>query len=224
MVAGCVHYEVFGRRKQGSGWILEMATEDRSAAVLLAEDLIAERRCVSVKVTKETLDEESREFASVCILSLGAAETKKKEEPRRFEPLCVQPQDLYTLHARERIGRLLGSWLERHHATPFELLHRPDLAEALEASEGVLLQAIQKISVPEATERRVSVHELIRDFQALVDRGGAAAPVGRWGLAEIERLIVLWHRFRAGDCDRPALQRRLIPLQARLGRLLRRGQ
>jgi transposase len=65
---------------------------------------------------------------------------------------------------------------------------------------------------------------LKRHFQALVDRGGAAEPIGRWGLAEIERLFSLWHRFRAGDCDRKELQRRLIPLQARLGRLLRRGQ
>src|SRR5262249_15871125 len=30
--------------------------------------------------------------------------------------------------------------------------------------------------------------------------------------------------FRAGECDRQGFQRRLIPLQARLGRLLRRGQ
>src|SRR5207248_295255 len=42
--------------------------------------------------------------------------------------------------------------------------------------------------------------------------------------AEIERLFALWHRFCAGEFDRPELQRRLIPLQARLGRLLRRGQ
>jgi transposase len=58
----------------------------------------------------------------------------------------------------------------------------------------------------------------------LVDRGGQAAPIGRWGLAEIERLFALWHRFRAGEFDRMELQRRLIPLQARLGRLLRRGR
>jgi transposase len=38
------------------------------------------------------------------------------------------------------------------------------------------------------------------------------------------RLFTLWHRFEAGDFDRHELQRRLIPLQARLGRLLRRGQ
>src|ERR687885_22757 len=55
--------------------------------------------------------------------------------------------------------------------------------------------------------------------------GGAGPwPVGRWGLAEIERLFSLWHRFHAGEFGREELQRRLIPLQARLGRLLRRGQ
>ncbi len=65
---------------------------------------------------------------------------------------------------------------------------------------------------------------LKRAFQRLVDRGGEAAPIGRWGLAEIERLFALWHRFRAGEFARPELLRRLIPLQARLGQLLRRGQ
>ena len=57
-----------------------------------------------------------------------------------------------------------------------------------------------------------------------MERGGEAEAIGRWGLAEIVRLCALWHRFRAGECDRPELQRRLIPLQARLGRLLQRGQ
>jgi transposase len=42
--------------------------------------------------------------------------------------------------------------------------------------------------------------------------------------ALLEQLAMLRHRFRAGQYDRPELQRRLIPLQARLGRLLRRGQ
>jgi transposase len=75
-----------------------------------------------------------------------------------------------------------------------------------------------------AERRALCWAHLKRAFQGLVDRGGDAEPIGRWGLAEIERLFDLWHRFRAGQFGRKELQRRLIPLQARLGRLLRRGQ
>jgi transposase len=75
-----------------------------------------------------------------------------------------------------------------------------------------------------AERRALCWAHLKRAFQALVDRGGEAEPVGRWGLAEVERLFAWWHGFRAGELDRQELQRRLIPLQARLGRLLRRGR
>ena len=75
-----------------------------------------------------------------------------------------------------------------------------------------------------AERRALCYAHLKRDFQGLIDRGGEAEPIGCWGLAEIERLFALWHGFRAGEFDRQGMQRRLIPLQARLGRLLRRGQ
>jgi transposase len=75
-----------------------------------------------------------------------------------------------------------------------------------------------------AERRALCYAHLKRDFQALVDQGEEAEPIGRWGLAEIEWLFALWHCFRAGKFDRQELQRRLVPLQARLGRLLRRGQ
>ena len=73
-----------------------------------------------------------------------------------------------------------------------------------------------------ADQRALCYAHLKPAFQALVDRGGEAESIGRWGLAEIERLFALWHPFRAGEYGRPELQRRLVPLQARLGRLLRR--
>src|SRR5262249_22200523 len=73
--------------------------------------------------------------------------------------------------------------------------------------------------------RRALCHaQLKRGFQGLVDRGGEAGLIGRWGLAGIERPFALWHRLRAGGCDRQELRRRLVPPQARMGRLLRRGQ
>ncbi|MDP1739234.1 MAG: hypothetical protein Q8L23_17555 [Caulobacter sp.] len=171
MERGQVHYELFVRRQPGSGWSLELATEDRARAVETAEQALADGRVAAVRVTKETLDEETREFRSVTILSKGAPERTKVRKVREdTEPLCVSPSDLYSCHARERIGRLLDNWLLRNKATPFELLHRPDLVEKLEASGIDLQHAIQKIAIPEAQARGIGVHELIRSFQQLAER------------------------------------------------------
>lgn len=148
-----------------------MATESRAAAIAAAEDMMADGRTAAARVTKETLDPETREFRSITILTLGAkAPPKKAKVVEDRDPLCVSPQDLYTIHARERIGRLLEGWLDRKGATPFELLHRADLVEALEASGTDLQHAIQKVAIPEAQARGLSVHELIRTFTGLVER------------------------------------------------------
>jgi hypothetical protein len=166
-----VHFEVFIRRTPGAPWTLDMATENRAAAVATAQGMMSEGKVAAVKVTKETLDPETREFQSVSILNLGAVDSgKKKKVVENQEPLCVTPQDLYTIHARERIGRLLETWLERQGATPFELLHRADLVERLESSGTDLQHAIQKVAIPEAQARGLSVHELIRTFTGLVER------------------------------------------------------
>lgn len=171
MERGQVHYELFVRRQPGSGWSLDIATEDRARAIETAEQALTDGRAVAVRVTKETLDPESREFRSVTILSKGAPErTKARKVRENTEPLCVSPADLYTCHARERIGRLLDNWLARNKATPFELLHRPDLVEKLEASGVELQHAIQKVAVPEAQARGIGVHEIIRSFQSLAER------------------------------------------------------
>lgn len=171
MERGQVHYELFVRRQPGSGWSLDMATEDRARAIETAEQALEDGRVAAVRVTKETLDLETREFRSVTILSKGAPERTKTRKVREdTAPLCVSPSDLYTGHARERIGRLLDNWLQRHKATPFELLHRPDLVEKLEASGTELQHAIQKVAIPEAQARGIGVHEIIRSFQMLAER------------------------------------------------------
>ncbi|WP_293901917.1 hypothetical protein [Phenylobacterium sp.] len=166
-----VHFEVYVRKVPGAPWTLDLATENRAAAIDSANALMAEGRVAAAKVTKETYDEQTREYRAVVILKLGAADVAGKSRPQaEAQPLCVTPQDLYTVHARERIGRLLEAWLERNNATPFELLHRPDLVEALEASGADLQHAIQKIAIPEAHARSMSIHEMIRIFHTLIER------------------------------------------------------
>lgn len=167
-----VHFEVYVRKIPGAPWVLNQATENRATALEAGNALMAEGKVAAVRVTKETYDEEAREYRAITILKLGSADTPARSKPKGddSQPLCVTPQDLYSVHARERIGRLLEGWLERNHATPFELLHRPDLVERLEASGTDLLHALQKLSIPEAHARNTSVHAMMRTFQALVER------------------------------------------------------
>ncbi|HWA63436.1 MAG TPA: hypothetical protein VG939_18815 [Caulobacteraceae bacterium] len=166
-----VHFELFVRRQPQSPWKLDMASESRQQVMDTAEALLAERRVAAVRVTKETFDEESGEFRSSTLMTKGEiADAKPKKVIENRDPLCVSPSDLYTRHARDRIGRLLEGWLHRYRATPWELLHRPDLAERLDAAGNDLQHAVQKIAVPEAQARGVGVHELIRAFQTLAQR------------------------------------------------------
>ncbi|MFN3816633.1 hypothetical protein [Brevundimonas sp.] len=168
-MAGPVHYEIYTRKTPQDSWGLLQATENRKQAVETAEDLIADKRAAAVRVTKETLDPETMEFQSITVLSLGAPEVKQKRIVRQDEQSssCLTPQDLYAPHARELIGRVLEDWLARHQTTPFELLHRPDLAEMLEASGVELQHAVQKVAVPESQATGRSVHDLIRHYQKL---------------------------------------------------------
>ena len=172
MTGAQVHYEVFTRRRVNAPWSLELATEDRDGAIATAEELLVSGQVAAVRVCKETLDPDTREFQSVNLLSKGAVEATVKRKIREFDdtPLCVTPQDLYSVHARERIGRLLDGWLRRKSVTAFELLHRSDLVEELDASGVELQHAVQKIAIPEAQARGVSTHEMIRTFQKLIER------------------------------------------------------
>jgi hypothetical protein len=167
-----VHFELFARRKMNAPWTLEAASEDRAGIVEQAEEMLAQNRVAAVKVTKESLDRQSGEFKTITILAKGAVEAAKKGKHDEDDdtPLCVTPADLYTIHARERIGRLLDGWLLRQRVTPFELLHRPDLVEQLDASGVEIQHAVQKIAIPESQARGIGVHEIIRTFQALIQR------------------------------------------------------
>ncbi len=166
-----VHYELYIRKTPNSSWVLDLATEDRVRALAVAEEALEEKRAVAVRVTKETLDAETRDFRSINILTKGMAEPpKKKAQVEDLEPLCVSIADLYTAHARDRIGKLLDTWLARQTVTAFELMHRPDLVEKLDASGVELQHAIQKVAVPEAQARGASTDEIVRHFQALGER------------------------------------------------------
>jgi transposase len=72
--------------------------------------------------------------------------------------------------------------------------------------------------------RQVCWAHLKRDFQKLVDRGGAAAPVGRALQQVTHEVFEAWHLFRGGGCDRATLQQRLDGPARRLEWWLRKGR
>lgn len=169
-MAGPVHYEIYIRKTAPAPWTLMQATEDRQQAITVAEETLADKRAIAVRVTKETLDPDTMEFASTTILTRGAPEVPKKRVVDADDrPNCMAPQDFYAPHARELIGRALEDWLARNGATVFELLHRPDLVERLEASGVEVQHAIQKVAIPESQATGQAAHELIRHYQKLVE-------------------------------------------------------
>jgi hypothetical protein len=170
-MAGPIHYEVFVRKTPPSPWTLAMATEDRTHAVESAEEMLAVGSVAAVRVTKETLDAETMGFASVTILTKGAPEPKRRkvEEDSSNTSVCNAPNDLYSPIAREKLGHLLEDWLRRNRVCAYELLHRADLLEKLDASGVELQHAIQKLAVPESQATGRKVHDLIRHYQRLAE-------------------------------------------------------
>lgn len=166
-----VHYEVFARRLPQSGWTLQLAVEDREQAIKAAEDMLKTGAAIAIRVSKETLDAATGEYRSLTVLEKGEPEQKKKARPvGDAVSVCSSPQELYTPLARDKISRLLEDWLKRQGVVPFELLHRPDLAEKLEATGNELQHVIQKLAVPEAGETGQGLHETMRRWRALIDK------------------------------------------------------
>jgi hypothetical protein len=205
-MAGPVHYEIYIRKTAPAPWTLMQATENRQQAIEVAQETLADKRAVAVRVTKETLDPDTMEFSSVTVLTRGVPEGPKKRVVEADErPNCMVPQDLYAPHSRELIGRVLENWLSRNGVTVFELLHRPDLIERLEASGVEVQHAIQKVAVPESQATGQPAHELIRHYQKLSETAMERVIVaGRKGLfpdLANRSLADVAHRL-AGSSDR----------------------
>jgi len=171
-VSGQVHYEVYFRKTALSGWDLVQACDSKQQAIETAGELLADRRAVGVKVTRETLDPATMRFDSTIVMTRGDTQAPRHKPAAAGEmtPRCLAPDDLYAPHARDVLAQVLEEWLRRQSVTAFELLHRPDLAERLEASGVELQHAIQRIAVPDSQVSGQPIHEVVRHYQNLADR------------------------------------------------------
>lgn len=179
MDSGQVHFELFVRRRGRMAWELELATWDRRAAFEAADQALNGERGAAVRLFKETHDPATGAFRPLVLLERG-----ETAEPRRRRAVvsrraggvrtapasCAHPRDLYATPAREAIGRLLGGWLARHRVTPFELLHRADLAERLEACEAELSAALYNAALAEAAARGAALEPVRQGLDTLARR------------------------------------------------------
>ena len=71
--------------------------------------------------------------------------------------------------------------------------------------------------------RQLCWAHLKRDFQKLVDRGGAARDIGAVGLAAVSIVFELWHAFRGGGYSRRQLQQEMAFWRQTLHERLQEG-
>jgi transposase len=73
------------------------------------------------------------------------------------------------------------------------------------------------------TSRQVGWSHLRRDFPAMIDRGGAAQPIGRRLLRLSNRLFRWWHRLEEKEVDRPRFGVAMARLRREVKATLRAG-
>jgi transposase len=71
--------------------------------------------------------------------------------------------------------------------------------------------------------RQICWAHLRRDFQAMIDRGGAGQPIGERLLKQSHRLFHDWHRVRDGTLDWKTFGPRMARLRREVGQTLREG-
>jgi transposase len=127
-------------------------------------------------------------------------------------------------------GRLCWLWVAATSAVAVFLIHARRGAEGLAALLGERVQGFIGSDRWSAYGRlspwcrQICWAHLRRDFQRLVDRGGAAARLGRKLRRIADRVFEEWHLFRGGTFGRRALQNHLDGEAAELERLLRAGR
>ena len=165
-----IHFEVFIKKNRKASWYLDQALQSREAALKIAKTQLEGLPKGSVRVTKESFDDNENTFLSVTIFEEGEERhTRNICADNKMEPTCASPDDLYAIHTRRTMGRALAPWLKQNGICTLELLHRSDLAEKLAAAGHDRQHAIQKVAIAQAGAMECSVQHIVRRLTELAD-------------------------------------------------------
>lgn len=166
------HFEVYLLGAKAPKWRLVLATVDRAEALSRGETEFAANPEGSVCVLKEVPHKRSAGFDTVVLWERGPDKLRGDASAPVVRPPCRTVSDFGSPAARRMIGRTLEGWLARRRATPLELLHQPQLVDALEASDSELQHAIQKAVLAQSSPKGEGIHDAIKRLMGLVDDAG----------------------------------------------------
>jgi len=164
-----IHYEIFKRVGAKGGWTMHDVRNERDDAIKCAQDLMAAEKATGVKVVKETYNDDTGDYLTLKVFEDGHNQMKMapaQEDAPHTLP-CFKPEDLYSYHARQTMGRLLTDFLSRNRITITELIHRADMLETLEATGTLYQHAIQKIAVAQAATTATGVQQIVKSLNEL---------------------------------------------------------
>ena len=165
-----IHFEIFIKKNRKASWYLDQALQSREEALKIAKGQLEGLPKGSVRVTKESFDDNANTFLSVTIFEEGEERhTRSICANNKKEPTCASPDDLYAIHTRRTMGRALAPWLKQNGICTLELLHRTDLAEKLAAAGHDRQHAIQKVAIAQAGAMECSVQHIVRRLTELAD-------------------------------------------------------
>jgi transposase len=141
---------------------------------------------------------------------VGEALEAPVDEARRF----VRQQRVQYVDETSWVeqGRLAWVWVNAtRDVTTFDILERRASQQAKQVIDAkakgvVTTDRYGAYSWLEARRRQICWAHLRRDFQAMVERGGASATIGEALLEHSRQLFALWHRARDGDLSRRELE------------------
>ena len=168
------HFEIFVRKEKFGAWTMLGAHYDRTKAIDEAKEVLRQGGARGVRVLKETFDEKTGDFRSLRVFQDGDTEdpapSKDAAGKKTIQLPCFKPEDLYTMHARRTIARLLRPALSRWRITPTELLHHAPHINRLEQAGTELQHAIQKMAVKHAGATGQPVQQTMLKLNELVDK------------------------------------------------------
>jgi transposase len=191
----------------------------------------------SHQVTNRGLEEITEDVFEVPI-ALGTVTNLRTELSAALAPAHAEAtavvRDAAVKHVDETSWKLAGKlcwlWVAATDTVAAFLIHAKRGVAALVALLGGKVQGLvcsdrwSAYAVLSPFSRQICWAHLKRDFQKLVDRGGAAAALGRKLQGLTERVFAAWHLFRGGGGDRRQLQARLEEPARAFERVLKAGR